>query len=93
MAINYNDVRSIIDQQYKDRKQSDGTLSLNSLYYDFFKIDVNTIINDNLITTGITKMLGHKTEREKQQEIKDLQNLENNYPITYNKVRYKYYGK
>jgi len=93
MAINYSNVRDIINIQYQDRKLKDGSMSLNSLYYDFFKIDANTIINDNLITTGITKMLGHKTEREKQQEIQDLQDLENNYPITYNKVRYKYYGR
>ena len=32
MAINYSNVKDIINIQYQDRKLKDGSMSLNSLY-------------------------------------------------------------
>jgi len=92
MAINYSNVKDIINIQYQDRKLKDGSMSLNSLYYDFFKTDMNSILSDNVITAGIGKMLGIKTDEDKRQNELDLKELENNYPIVYNKVKYKLYG-
>ena len=62
MAINYTNVRDIINMQYQDRKLKDGSMSLNSLYYDFFKTDMNSILSDNVITAGICRMIGIKTD-------------------------------
>ena len=92
MAINYSNVKDIINIQYQDRKQKDGSMSLNSLYYDFFKTDMTSIFSDNVITGCIGKMLGIKTDEDKKQDKLDLKELENNYPIVYNKVKYKLYG-
>lgn len=92
MAINYSNVRDIINMQYQDRKLKDGSMSLNSLYYDFFKTDMNSILSDNVITGGISRMLGIKTDEDKRQDELDLKELESNYPIVYNKVKYKLYG-
>lgn len=92
MAINYANVRDIINMQYQDRKLKDGSMSLNSLYYDFFKTDMNSILSDNVITAGIGRMLGIKTDEDKRQDELDLKELESNYPIVYNKVKYKLYG-
>lgn len=92
MAINYSGVEDIINIQYQDRKQKDGSMSLNSLYYDFFKTDMNSILSDNVITGGISKMLGIKTDEDKKQDELNLQELESKYPIVYNKIKYKFYG-
>jgi hypothetical protein len=92
MAINYSNVRDIINIQYQDRKLKDGSMSLNSLYYDFFKTDMNSILSDNAITAGIGKMIGIKTDEDKKQDELDLKELESKYPIVYNKVKYKLYG-
>tara|TARA_B000000477_G_scaffold121725_1_gene124730 strand:+ start:3030 stop:3332 length:303 start_codon:yes stop_codon:yes gene_type:complete len=92
MAINYSNVRDIINIQYQDRKLKDGSMSLNSLYYDFFKTDMNSILSDNVITGGISRMLGIKTDEDKRQDELDLKELESKYPIVYNKVKYKLYG-
>lgn len=92
MAINYSNVKDIINIQYQDRKLKDGSMSLNSLYYDFFKTDMNSILSDNVITSGIGKMLGIKTDEDKRQNELDLKELEAKYPIVYNKVKYKLYG-
>jgi len=92
MAINYSNVRDIINIQYQDRKLKDGSMSLNSLYYDFFKTDMNSILTDNIITEGISNMLGIKTDEDKMQDELDLKKLESKYPIVYNKVKYKLYG-
>lgn len=92
MAINYANVRDIINMQYQDRKLKDGSMSLNSLYYDFFKTDMNSILSDNVITAGIGKMIGIKTDEDKKQDELDLKELESKYPIVYNKVKYKLYG-
>jgi hypothetical protein len=92
MAINYSNVRDIINIQYQDRKLKDGSMSLNSLYYDFFKTDMNSILTDNIITEGISNMLGIKTDEDKRQDELDLKELESKYPIVYNKVKYKLYG-
>ena len=92
MAINYSGVRDIINIQYQDRKLKDGSMSLNSLYYDFFKTDMNSILSDNVVTSGIYKMLGIKTDEDKKQDELNLQELESKYPIIYDKVKYKYYG-
>tara|TARA_B110000459_G_scaffold183206_1_gene211968 strand:+ start:337 stop:621 length:285 start_codon:yes stop_codon:yes gene_type:complete len=92
MAINYSNVKDIINIQYQDRKQKDGSMSLNSLYYDFFKTDMTSILSDNVITTGIGKMLGIKTDADKRHDELNLKELEDKYPIVYNKVKYKLYG-
>lgn len=92
MAINYSNVRDIINIQYQDRKLKDGSMSLNSLYYDFFKTDMNSILSDNVITEGIGRMIGIKTDEDKKQDELDLKELESKYPIVYNKVKYKLYG-
>jgi hypothetical protein len=92
MAINYSNVRDIINMQYQDRKLKDGSMSLNSLYYDFFKTDMNSILSDNAITAGIGRMIGIKTDEDKKQDELDLKELESKYPIVYNKVKYKLYG-
>jgi hypothetical protein len=92
MAINYSNVRDIINIQYQDRKLKDGSMSLNSLYYDFFKTDMNSILSDNAITAGIGRMIGIKTDEDKKQDELDLKELESKYPIVYNKVKYKLYG-
>lgn len=92
MAINYSNVRDIINIQYQDRKLKDGSMSLNSLYYDFFKTDTNSILSDNVITAGIGNMLGIKTTEDKIQDDLNLKELESKYPIVYNKVKYKLYG-
>ena len=92
MAINYSNVRDIINIQYQDRKLKDGSMSLNSLYYDFFKTDINSILSDNAITAGIGRMIGIKTDEDKKQDELDLKELESKYPIVYNKVKYKLYG-
>lgn len=92
MAINYSNVRDIINMQYQDRKLKDGSMSLNSLYYDFFKTDMNSILSDNVITEGIGRMIGIKTDEDKKQDELDLKELESKYPIVYNKVKYKLYG-
>ena len=78
--------------QYQDRKLKDGSMSLNSLYYDFFKTDMNSILSDNAITAGIGRMIGIKTDEDKKQDELDLKELESKYPIVYNKVKYKLYG-
>jgi hypothetical protein len=91
MAINYKQVEDIINQQYQDRKMPDGNLSLNSLYYDYFKqININDMLSDNILTNGILRMLNGKTKKENELDIKDL---ESKYPIIYDKDKYKYYGK
>jgi hypothetical protein len=91
MAINYKQVEDIINQQYQDRKMPDGSLSLNSLYYDYFKqININDMLSDNILTNGILRMLNGKTKKENELDIKDL---ESKYPIIYDKDKYKYYGK
>jgi hypothetical protein len=92
MAINYTSVKDIINIQYQDRKQKDGSMSLNSLYYDFFKTDTNSILSDNIFTGGISKMIGLKTAEDIKQDELNLQELESKYPIVYNKVKYKLYG-
>ena len=92
MAINYSNVKDIINIQYQDRKLKDGSMSLNSLYYDFFKTDMNSILSDNVITAGIGKMLGINTDEDKRQDELDLKELEDKYPIVYNKLKYKVYG-
>ena len=92
MAINYSNVKDIINIQYQDRKLKDGSMSLNSLYYDFFKTDMNSILSDNAITAGIGRMIGIKTDEDKKQDELDLKELESKYPIMYNKVKYKLYG-
>ena len=92
MAINYSNVKDIINIQYQDRKLKDGSMSLNSLYYDFFKTDMNSILSDNAITAGIGRMIGIKTDEDKKQDELDLKELESKYPIVYNKVKYKLYG-
>ena len=92
IAINYSNVKDIINIQYQDRKLKDGSMSLNSLYYDFFKTDMNSILSDNVITAGIGRMIGIKTDEDKKQDELDLKELESKYPIVYNKVKYKLYG-
>ena len=92
MAINYANVKDIINIQYQDRKQKDGSMSLNSLYYDFFKTDMTSMLSDNVITGGIGKMLGIKTDADKRHDELNLKELEDKYPIVYNKVKYKLYG-
>jgi|TARA_B110000037_G_scaffold97620_1_gene114448 hypothetical protein len=94
MAINYKQVENIINQQYVNTKQKDGSLSLNSLYYDFFKqLNISNMLSDNILTNGILKMLGVKSDEEKQQDKMDISKLTSKYPIVYDKVKYKYYGK
>ena len=91
MAINYKQVEDIINQQYQDSKNKDGSLSLNSLYYDYFKqANIDDILSNNVLTNGILRMLNGKTSEEKEKDIKDL---ESKYPIVYDKEKYKYYGK
>jgi hypothetical protein len=92
MAINYSNVKDIINIQYQDRKLKDGSMSLNSLYYDFFKTDMNTILSDNAIISGMYKMLGIKTDEDKKEDELNLQELKNKYPIIYDKIKYKFYG-
>ena len=94
MAINYKQVENIINQQYVNTKQKDGSLSLNSLYYDFFKqLNISNMLSDNILTNGILKMLGVKSDEEKLQDKMDISKLTSEYPIVYDKVKYKYYGK
>tara|TARA_B110000285_G_C15050510_1_gene576703 strand:+ start:1010 stop:1312 length:303 start_codon:yes stop_codon:yes gene_type:complete len=94
MAINYKQVENIINQQYVNTKKKDGSLSLNSLYYDFFKqLNISNMLSDNILTNGILKMLGVKSDEEKQQDKMDISKLTSKYPIVYDKVKYKYYGK
>ena len=94
MAINYKQVENIINQQYQNTQQKDGSLSLNSLYYDFFKqFNISHSLSDNVLTTGILKMLGIKSDEDKRQDEMDISILTNEYPIVYDKVKYKYYGK
>tara|TARA_B110000046_G_scaffold173286_1_gene195757 strand:- start:2140 stop:2442 length:303 start_codon:yes stop_codon:yes gene_type:complete len=94
MAINYKQVENIINQQYVNTKQKDGSLSLNSLYYDFFKqLNISNMLSDNILTNGILKMLGVKSDEDKQQDKMDISKLTSKYPIVYDKVKYKYYGK
>jgi hypothetical protein len=94
MAIDYKQVENIINQQYVNTKQKDGSLSLNSLYYDFFKqLNISNMLSDNILTNGILKMLGVKSDEEKQQDKMDISKLTSKYPIVYDKVKYKYYGK
>lgn len=94
MAIDYKQVENIINQQYVNTKQKDGSLSLNSLYYDFFKqLNISNMLSDNILTNGILKMLGVKSDEEKQQDKIDISKLTSKYPIVYDKVKYKYYGK
>ena len=94
MAINYKQVENIINQQYVNTKQKDGSLSLNSLYYDFFKqLNISNMLSDNILTNGILKMLGVKSDEEKQQDKMDISKLTSKYPLVYDKVKYKYYGK
>ena len=94
MAIDYKQVENIINQQYVNTKKKDGSLSLNSLYYDFFKqLNISNMLSDNILTNGILKMLGVKSDEEKQQDKMDISKLTSKYPIVYDKVKYKYYGK
>tara|TARA_B110000093_G_scaffold181791_1_gene226691 strand:+ start:560 stop:862 length:303 start_codon:yes stop_codon:yes gene_type:complete len=94
MAIDYKQVENIINQQYVNTKQKDGSLSLNSLYYDFFKqLNISNMLSDNILTNGILKMLGVKSDEDKQQDKMDISKLTSKYPIVYDKVKYKYYGK
>jgi hypothetical protein len=94
MAIDYKQVENIINQQYVNTKQKDGSLSLNSLYYDFFKqLNISNMLSDNILTNGILKMLGVKSDEEKLQDKMDISKLTSKYPIVYDKVKYKYYGK
>jgi len=93
MTVNYSGVKDIINLQYQDKKKTDGSLvSLSSLYYDFFKTDMNSLLSDNLLTGGITNMLGIKSDEDKEKDQLNLQELESKYPIVYNKIKYKYYG-
>ena len=94
MAINYKQVENIINQQYVNTKQKDGSLSLNSLYYDFFKqLNISNMLSDNILTNGILKMLGVKSDEEKLQDKMDISKLTSKYPIVYDKVKYKYYPR
>jgi hypothetical protein len=94
MAINYKQVEDLINIQYKDTKLADGSLSLNSLYYDYFKqANFSSMLTDNFLTNGILKMLGIKSEDDKKKDESDMKKLVKTYPVVYDKVKYKYYGK
>lgn len=94
MAFNYKQVEDLINIQYKNTKKSDGSLSLNSLYYDYFKqINITNMLTDNVLTNGILKMLGVKSNEEKKNDKDNMKALVSKYPIVYDKVKYKYYGK
>jgi hypothetical protein len=98
MAINYKQVEDLINIQYKDTKLADGSLSLNSLYYDYFRqanfSNMTNMLSDNFLVNGILKMLlGIKSKDDKEQDELDMKNLLKKYPVVYDKVKYKYYGK
>ena len=92
MSYNYNDVNNLIKQQYRDN-QNNTTLPLNSLYYNFFKLDLSGTLSREVIQNGFMAMLGIKTNRQLEIDQLSLEELERKYPIIYSKDRYKYYGK
>lgn len=92
MSLNYGEVRNLIVQQYRDKKNN-KTLPLDSLYYNFFKTDMSSLISREVIENGFMAMLGIKTTRQLEIDEMNLKELENKYPIIYSKNKYKYYGK
>jgi len=93
MAINYSNVKDIINKQYKDSKSKNGNLTMTSLYYDFFKLDPTSMITNNDLLTGMINILGKKTNKQKDDDELRSKALEKKYPITFNEKNYKYYGK
>ena len=66
MAINYSNVRDIINIQYQDRKLKDVSMSLNSLYQDFFKTEIIVYYQ-----TMLLQQVQVRCQELKQMKIKD----------------------